>query len=300
MADIGGPGDAAVRKELAAAAARVDFPTGRGTMVVPEEVIRRLARERTAARGPEAFAAAKRALELQALEDGLCPRRYLRNIATFGLTGQARLLRARVGVAGLGGLGGLAAELLARAGVGELVLVDPDTLSEDNLNRQLLATEDKLGRPKVAAALARLRKVNSAVSVQVHRRRADRESFVRLFAGAAVVVDALDNLPSRFDLQEAARSLDVPLVHGAIAGLSGHLTTIFPADPGLEVLYGPRGGAPVAGVETLVGNPSATPATIAALQVQEVLKILTGVGQPLRRRLLVLDALSAYTAVIEL
>lgn len=290
------PKDLAAR--LAAAATAVEFPPGGKTLVLDDAVISRLAAE-SAGRSP-APPAEKRAVEVAALAAGICPRRYLRNIGTLGLEGQARLLQARVGQAGLGGLGGTLAEILARAGVGELVLVDPDVFSQDNLNRQFLATEDDVGRSKTEAAVRRLGRVNSATTVTVHAVSGDGESFSRLFAGVDVVVDALDSLPSRFDLEDAARRLGVPMVHGAIAGLSGQVTTFFPGDPGLEALYGPRRTAAARGVEALVGNPSATPAMIAALEAQEVLKIVTGVGKPLRRKLLILDALSPYAAVVEL
>ncbi len=293
--------EAAVRK-LAAASVAVEFPPGGTTRVVSDLAIRSLASELRAGAGndPNAFARVKRGLELAALDSGLCPRRYLRNIGTLGLAGQARLLRARVGLAGLGGLGGTVAEILTRAGVGELVLVDPDVTSEDNLNRQLVVTEDNLGRSKIEAALGRLRRVNSATGFETHQVSGDRDSFSLIYSGAAVLVDALDSLPARFALEDAARDLGVPLVHGAIAGLSGQVTTIFPGDPGLEALYGASGANGAQGVEATVGNPSPTPAMIAAIEAQEVLKIVAGVGLPLRRKLLVLDAMSPYAAIIDL
>ncbi len=271
---------------------------GRPVRAVDEPAVAALAAS-LAPPGPNR-ARVKRRLEIAALRAGLAPRRYLRNLGTLGLEGQARLLEARVGVAGLGGLGGLVSETLARAGIGELVLVDPDVATDDNLNRQLLATEETLGRPKVDVAAARLAAVNSATTVETHRLRAEENDFARLFRGTAAVVDCLDSVPARFALFRAAASVGAPLVHGAIAGLSGHVTTFFPGDPGPEVLYGPLDPRRDRGIETLVGNPSATPAMIAALQAQEVVKVLSGVGQPLRGRLLVLDALSGYAAVFEL
>ena len=252
------------------------------------------------AAGGSAAPDAKRRLEQALLEAGVVPRRYLRNLGTIGLEGQRKLLGARVGVAGLGGLGGLAAELLARAGVGELVLVDPDIVSDDNLNRQLLATEANLGQSKVEAARQRLSEVNSATTVLVHQQRGDAATFREFFAGVSAVVDALDTVPARLDLQDAARHLGVPLIHGAIAGWSGQVTTVFPGDPGLETLYGPRETAAERGVEALVGNLSPTPALVAAAQVQEVIKALTGIGQPLRRKLLILDAQSPYATIVDL
>jgi molybdopterin/thiamine biosynthesis adenylyltransferase len=275
----------------------VEVRTGRtGTLrLVSEEALKAAAAE-----GEGGGPAARRDLELALLARGVLPRRYLRNVDSLGLDGQARLLRARVGVAGLGGLGGLVSELLARAGVGELVLVDPDVTSDDNLNRQLLADEENLGRPKVDAAAVRLGAVNSATRVTAFRLRGDADSFSRVFQGAAVVVDCLDSIPARFALEDAARSLGVPLVHGAVGGFAGHVTCVFPGDPGLEALYGPRAEAAAQGVESVVGTPSPTPAVVAALEVTEVLKIIAGVGEPLRRKLLTFDTASPYFAVVEL
>jgi len=244
--------------------------------------------------------AARRGLEIAALKAGMSPRRYVRNLGTLGLEGQARLLETTVGIAGLGGLGGVVSELLARAGVGRLVLIDPDTISEDNLNRQILATGVNVGQAKVEAARKRLALVSPATGVITHRLRAKRDDFARLFREAAVVVDALDDTDSRFALQDAAASLGVPLVHGAVAGLSGQVSTIFPGDTGLSAIYGPRDQAPRQGVEAMVGNPSPTPAMIASIQAQEVLKLASGVGRPLRHKLLLLDLLTGYTAVVDL
>jgi molybdopterin/thiamine biosynthesis adenylyltransferase len=295
----------AARLELLRESSRVlPLPSGKTLRVVDDEAIVRLAGlyESASPAAPQAAdpATAKREAELTALRAGICPRRYLRNIGVLGLQGQIRLLQTKAGLAGLGGLGGFVAEILARAGIGELILVDPDQTSEENLNRQLLVTEDTLGWDKVEAARERLQRVNSAVSLVTHRLAGDAASFGHVFAGAKIVIDALDSLPARYELQEAARLLGTPMVHGAIGGLSGQVTTIFPGDPGLSAVYGPRGSAGPHGVEALVGNPSATPAMIAALQAQEVIKLATGVGQPLRGKLLILDAMSPYAAIIDL
>jgi len=281
-------------EDIVRAATETAAPGGRAVLTIGGAELKALAPH------PPTSPRERRRLELAALEAGVVPRRYLRNIGTLGLEGQSALLRAAVGVAGLGGLGGSVVEILARAGVGELILIDPDSFTEDNLNRQLLAVESNVGRPKVEAAAERLAAVNSSVTVRTHRLTGDEDSFTRLFRRASVLVDCLDSLPARFALQDAARSLGLPLVHGAIAGLSGQVASIFPGDPGLESLYGPREAAPERGVELLVGNLAPTPAVVAALQAQEVVKILTGTGQPLRRRLLVLDAAAGYASVIDL
>ncbi|MDK2882602.1 MAG: hypothetical protein PWP58_938 [Bacillota bacterium] len=231
----------------------------------------------------------RREIQIAALESGIVPGRYLRNMGTVGAAGQLRLLNSTVAVVGCGGLGGLVVELLARMGVGRLVLIDSDVFEENNLNRQLLCTEADLGKPKVVAACERARAVNGAVEAYGHQARLAKENAPSLLQGADVVVDALDNLSGRFAVEEAARALHIPLVHGAIAGFLGQVLTVFPGDPGLVEIYGPP-GTRERGVEVETGNPAATPALIASLEVQEVVKILTGVGQPLRRRLLYIDS----------
>jgi molybdopterin/thiamine biosynthesis adenylyltransferase len=228
-------------------------------------------------------------VELAALEACVLPRRYLRSLGTVGWNGQARLLRSTVAVVGLGGLGGYVVEALARIGVGRLVLVDGDAFVDHNLNRQMLATEDNLGFLKVAVASVRVAAINSAVEVVSHAVEATAENLPRLLKGSSVVVDALDRLPTRIMLQEAARKQGIPLVHGAIGGMIGQVMTIFPEDEGLYALYG-REKVPERGIEVELGCPTATPMMVAAWQAQEVMKILVGIGESLRHRLLLIDA----------
>lgn len=237
-------------------------------------------------------------LERAALGAGIVPGRYLRNIGTIGIKGQISLLESTVAVIGCGGLGGLVVELLARMGVGTLILVDDDVFEDNNLNRQLLCSEADLGKPKVMAAYERVLTINSSVDVRCFQQRLGLENARAMLQGAHVVVDALDNLPSRFVLEQAAHELDIPLVHGAIAGFLGQVMTIFPGDPGLRQIYGEPGDRKQ-GIEVETGNPAATPALVASLQVQEVVKVLTGVGKPLRNRLLYLDTLSGDVSVLK-
>ncbi len=225
---------------------------------------------------------------LALLEAGQVPERYLRNAGTIGAAGQARLLAARVAVVGAGGLGGTVIELLARMGVGYLRIIDGDAFAAHNLNRQLLATETNLGAGKAAAAAARVACINTDVAVDAVPCMLDAGNAVALLTGMDVIVDALDTIGDRQLLARAARQLAIPLVHGAIAGFTGQVATLLPGDPGLERIYHPAAG-PARGIETVLGNPAATPAIAAALQAQEVMKLLTGVGEPLSRKLLYFD-----------
>jgi len=232
----------------------------------------------------------RREAEIAALRERVLPERYMRNLGTVGWEGQIALLRSSVGIIGAGGLGGWIIEGLARMGVGRLIIVDSDVYEENNLNRQAFCREGNLGQPKVEAARQRVAEVNLAVEVVTHQVRVDEpQKIVELLRGANVLVDALDALPTRLALQQAARELSVPLVHGAIAGYVGQVMTIFPDDPGLLGLYG-EGPVPEHGIEVQWGNPAATPMMVAAWQIQEVIKLLTGHGELLCRRMLFMDS----------
>ena len=232
-------------------------------------------------------------VEAAAVEQQVLPIRYQRNLGTVGWDGLRKLLGANVAVAGLGGLGGWVVEGLARMGIGHLILIDADCFEENNLNRQLLATPAVLGMKKTIVARDRVAAVNPATQVTAYQRRITRETLPQMLnAGKgtpSVIVDALDTLPTRLMLQDVAQSLNVPIVHGAIAGYVGQVMSIFPGDQGLYALYG-RGPVPERGIETIWGNPAATPMMVSAWQIQEVVKIVTGRGIPLRRRMLLMDA----------
>jgi molybdopterin/thiamine biosynthesis adenylyltransferase len=241
-----------------------------------------------------------RYVELAALGADVVPARYLPNLGTIGILGQIKLLRSTVAVVGLGGLGGYVVEALARMGVGHLVLIDGDVFEQANLNRQLLCTEDKLGVEKARAACARVSEINAAVETICHVQVLTRENLHRLLQEVAVVVDALDRLPTRLMLQEGAQALGIPMVHGSIAGFLGQVSTVFPGDPGLRGLYGDVDQLPEQGLETQLGTPAPTPMVVAAWEALEVVKILTGRGQPLRDRLLVIDMESATSQILQL
>jgi len=262
-----------------------------GTRVIPLRQMHELA---------ATFDCPIREVELAALEAGVVPWRYLRNLGTVGPEGQARLLRATVAVVGLGGLGGYVVEALARVGVGRLVLIDHDVFEEHNLNRQILSAEAKLGTSKVQAARQRVAEVNGAVEVMGHAVALTRVNLPRLLEGVDVVVDALDRLPMRLVLQKGAQALSIPMVHGSIAGFLGQVMTIFPKDAGLRSLYGEGDDLPEQGLEVQLGCPAATPMAVAAWEAQEVIKILLGRGELLRGRLLVMDMEAGVIEVLQL
>ncbi len=214
--------------------------------------------------------------------------RYSRNVSTLTEEENLSLRTKKVLVLGCGGLGGYILEMLARLGVGYLTALDGDVFEASNLNRQILATEEVLGLSKTAVAVEHLRKVNSQVQVVPLQKMFKEENAREICSGHHVVVDALDNIPSRLLLERTAEALEIPMVHGAIAGWYGQVATVFPGDRLLSRLYGGNGEP---GAEKELGNPSFTPALVAALQVSEVVKILINRGDLLRHKIFYLDTL---------
>jgi len=231
----------------------------------------------------------RREVEIFCLENNVVPIRYLRNIGTIGIEGQLKLLRSTVAVCGAGGLGGTIIELLARQGIGHLVIIDNDKFAENNLNRQIIATESDLRKSKVKVAAARVKKINSAVLISAVNKTINSKNIKEMVIDASVVLDGLDNLKTRRIVACACDELKIPFVHGAIAGFSGELMTIFPGDKGLNDIWDLSADENGCGIETYTGNPAATAAVIAAWEVQEAIKIITGIGTPVRNRLIFLD-----------
>jgi molybdopterin/thiamine biosynthesis adenylyltransferase len=213
---------------------------------------------------------------------------------TFSPEDQARLLGATVAVVGLGGLGGTVTEILARDGIGSLRLIDGDRFDESNLNRQLYSTVENLGAPKAEAARLRIARVNPSVDVSAHQTFLDHQSADALIRGVDVVVDCLDTLKYRFVLEAAAMRMGIPLVSAAIAGVAGHITTVFPGDEGLSLVYGDRDTADEKGVERSLGCLPHAITILSALECAEVIQLLLKRPENLRNRLLVMD-LSDYT-----
>ena len=153
------------------------------------------------------------------------------------------LASARILICGIGGLGSWVAELLVRNGVGLraaggfIRIIDPDVFEESNLNRQLFATVDALGMPKVDIAAQRLAAVNPAVAIEPVRQSLTSDNAQALLAGCSIAVDASDNARTRFVLEDAADRAGIRLVHGAVGGLFGQMAVIWPGDRLLHRLY---------------------------------------------------------------
>lgn len=228
------------------------------------------------------------------------PERYVRNMGTFSGRDQIVLLGSRVCIVGLGGLGGTVTEILARLGIGGLTLVDGDVFENSNLNRQLLSMPENLGTSKARAAETRVRQINPSVQTRIHDVFMDTLNADRLIEGADVLVDCLDNLKTRFVLEKAAKAAKIPLVSAAIAGTYGQITTIFPEDPGLALIYGLEDQVPTKGAESSLGTLAYTAMLMASLECSEITKILLKRGNLLRNKLLVMDMMDNVMEVFAL
>ncbi len=246
------------------------------------------------------FQLPSRKIEISALQNNIIPERYQRNLGVISPSEQVKLLQSKVVIIGAGGLGGTVLELLSRMGIGELIIADKDIIEDSNLNRQILSNEINLGQNKAEVAIRRVKEINSSVEITGYSVFIDSKNVKKFIKDAEVVVDALDNLPSRFVLQRSCQDLKIPLVHGAIAGFNGQLTTIFPQDKGLELIYGSDRDLPEHGSEATLGAPTMTPALIASLEAQEVIKILLKRGKLFRNRLLYLDIENGTIEILNL
>jgi len=228
---------------------------------------------------------------VNALKEGICPCRYLRNMETISLKEQLMLAESRVAVIGAGGLGGQVILLLARIGIGHLVVVDRDIFEETNLNRQALCNKNSLGKSKAKEALASVGVINPGIKVSAYPVKLDYSNASEMLSGSDVIVDALDNISDRFILEEICKKLSIPLIHGALAGFEGQVMTIFPEDTGLKNLYGSKRANENSSKspEAVFGIPALTPCLIATLEAMEVLKIILKRGKIFKNAMLYVD-----------
>ncbi len=213
--------------------------------------------------------------------------RYGRQILfpSFGEKGQKKLKTSHVLIAGVGGLGSPVAMYLAVSGIGEITLIDSDTVALSNLNRQLLHWEKDIGWEKVFSAREKLARMNSSIQIHAIPERLTPSTCDSYLDGVTCVVDCLDNMASRYALNRACVEVGIPLIHGGVYGMMGQLTTIIPGQtPCLECIF-PQKGTPS---ETIpVFGPTA--GVIASLQALEAIKLIAGVGKNLLGRLLYLN-----------
>lgn len=224
--------------------------------------------------------------------------RYARHIILpeLGGTGQEKLLKSSVLVVGAGGLGSPMLMYLAAAGVGRIGIVDDDAVDLSNLQRQVIHATERVGRPKVESAAAALQAINPEVTVEAHAVRLGVGNAMELISAYDIVADGSDNFATRFLLNDACFFARRPLVSAALLRFEGQVSTfrayegdnpcyrcIFPAPP-------PEGLIPTCAEGGVLG---AVAGTVGCMQATEVIKELTGIGDSLAGKLVVMDALSA-------
>jgi molybdopterin/thiamine biosynthesis adenylyltransferase len=203
-------------------------------------------------------------------------------IAGWGEEGQRRLKAARVFVAGAGGLGSPTSMYLAVAGVGHIALCDCDAPELSNLNRQILHNDSRIGVNKAQSGKQTLSELNLSVEIEAVPERIEADNADQLVGDADVIVDCMDNFPTRYVLNECALRKGIPFVHASVWGLEGKLTFLQPPEtPCLRCIF------PAAPPPELFPVLGATPGVIGCLQAMEVVKYLAGVGETLKGRLLV-------------
>jgi molybdopterin/thiamine biosynthesis adenylyltransferase/rhodanese-related sulfurtransferase len=228
--------------------------------------------------------------------------RYSRHLLLpeVGIEGQQKLLDARVLLLGAGGLGSPAALYLAAAGVGTLGIVDDDEVDLSNLQRQVIHSTERIGVPKVDSAEETITALNPDVKVEKHKVRIGPDNIMDILPNYDIVVDGLDNFPTRYLLNDASVRLQIPVVSAAILGFEGQLSVfkpyegpcyrcLFPVPPPAEL-------APSCGANGVLG---VLPGTMGLLQATEVIKLILGEGDLLVGRLLMYDALAATTTEVK-
>jgi molybdopterin/thiamine biosynthesis adenylyltransferase len=214
--------------------------------------------------------------------------RYKRQMLLFGNEGQERLKKAHIFIAGAGGLGSPVSLYLAVAGVGTITIVDTDVVDQTNLNRQILHFDRDIGRKKTDSAKEKLQEINPDITIHAIDVKIDEINAADLVGEADGIVDAVDNYPTRYLLNEVAIAKEIPLFHGGIRGFYGQTTTIIPGTtPCLKCIFPkppPKEEFPVVG---------ATAGFIGTVQANEVIKFLLGSGELLTGRLFIWDGMQA-------
>ena len=229
-------------------------------------------------------------------------RRYSRHliIPDVGMTGQKRLKNAKVLVIGAGGLGSPALLYLAAAGVGTLGIAEFDEVDESNLQRQVIHGQSDIGKAKAISAQESLAETNPLVNVVVHNERLDNDNVLQVFEGYDLIVDGTDNFATRYMVNDAAYFLKIPYVWGSIYRFDGQASVFWPTlegpdgvseAPCYRCLYPeppPPGMVPSCAEGGVLGVLCAS---IGSIQVNEAIKLLTGIGDPIVGKLMIYDAL---------
>jgi len=220
--------------------------------------------------------------------------RYSRQtmLSQFGEEGQRKLDSTKVLLVGVGGLGSPIALYLTGAGIGRIGLVDADVVSETNLQRQVLYKENEIGQLKVECAKKRLLELNSNIQIDCYPCRFDKENGEKIASQYDLIIDGCDNFATRYLMDDVSYQLNIPYIYGSIGEFHGQVS-VFNCKNGSRYrdLY-PEGDATFVDEPTIKGVLGPVPGVIGTLQAIEAIKVITGIGEPLRNRLLTIDLLT--------
>jgi adenylyltransferase/sulfurtransferase len=218
----------------------------------------------------------------------------------LGKEGQRKLAESKVAIVGLGGLGTASSLYLALAGVGKLRLIDQDTVEIHNLHRQVLYTPEDLHYPKVEVSAKRLTKINPLVKIELVPENLNVNNVEKLISGMDCVVDGLDNMRTRYLVNRACAKLKIPYVFGAAIGIEGNLSVFAPPEsPCLECVLPNIEDSNLLTCDVR-GVLGVTPGIIGTMQAMETIKVLTGIGSPLKGKLMICDFSDMYFTTIEI
>ena len=202
---------------------------------------------------------------------------------------QEKFKNARITVIGCGGIGGLTIEMLARMGIGELVLVDEDVFDLSNLNRQTLAAHTNIGQSKSEIAQKKVNEINPYVNVISYNEHVDESNIDKLIKDSRLVIDALDNILTRVIVSRKAREYRIPFIHGAVHGTLGQITTFLPNTTSYEEMFNLPSlnrdltDEVMESLKNVTSGPppviGPTPNLVSCLEAMEAYKIITGIGK---------------------
>lgn len=216
-------------------------------------------------------------------------KRYSKNLNALSAEDVEKLNNSHVCVVGCGGLGGNILEYISRIGIEKITAVDGDIFDETNLNRQLLSTTENLGLWKVNEARKRLKLINPRVDFAGIKNKITEENIYNLLPkNVDCIIDAVDNIKTRFLLEEFAEKNEIPLIHGAIGGWYGQISVVMPGDKTISKIYQSKEDDEDSKKEPM-GNLPHIASLIASLEVNELIKLLTGKGDLLRNEMLYID-----------
>lgn len=204
-----------------------------------------------------------------------------------------KIENTRIGIVGTGALGQMVAHILTRSGFKNFVLMDPDQMEYSNFNRQLYAVKTSLNRYKAEVLEEGLKEIQPDIMTKVCLEYLNASNGIECMAGCHILVDCVDHVPTKLYMEQLAEQLDIPLIHGAVEGWYGQVSTIFPRDHVLERLYSNAKKQEVAALMVTVNM-------IASFQAAEVIKVVTGCSDILRHKVMFVDLLTNDFSCINL